>query len=153
MPHSASDIFAILRNPQRHKDFDGSHMITGSLTEELIRAVGDTFTMRMNRAGDDYLMINFVDEFDENRRIFWTPAPGDISRAEGHEEANIGKPAGYRWGYILEPMGMGRTKVTEVFEFGPLTESNFTDGGTWINTKNTVQDSMMASLKLLAGLI
>jgi len=153
IPASAADIFAILSNPQRHKDFDGSEMITGSQTPGPISSVGDKFTMTMNRAGDDYLMINIVSEFELNRRIFWLPAPGDTSRSEGHLEENVGKPAGYKWGYILEPLSEHITKVTEVFEHGPLNESHFEDGGKWINTKNTVEESMTASLELLASLI
>lgn len=128
-------------------------MIIGSLTTELITQVGDKFTMKMHRAGDDYLMINIVEEFELNRRIFWAPAPGDISRSEGHEQANIGKPAGYRWGYILEPISEQITKVAEVFDFGPLAESVFADGGLWVNTKNPIHESMEASLNLLAGLV
>jgi hypothetical protein len=41
-----------------------------------ISDVGDTFTMKMNRLGDDYLMFNYVVEFEPDRRIFWEPAPG-----------------------------------------------------------------------------
>jgi len=150
---SASQIFALIRDPQMHKNFDGSQMITGSLTEQTINQVGDKFVMTMNRKGDDYLMINIVVEFELNHRLFWTPAPGDTSRSEGNLESNIGKPAGYKWGYILEPIKEQLTKVTEVFEFGPLTQTNFEDGGKWINTKNTLEESMENSLRLLEGLI
>jgi hypothetical protein len=33
--------------------------------------------MKMHRLGDDYLMLNYVVEFEPDRRIFWEPAPGD----------------------------------------------------------------------------
>jgi uncharacterized protein YndB with AHSA1/START domain len=147
----AAQIFSVLSDPQRHKDFDGSAMIKGSLTSEKIGKVGDRFTMQMNRDGDDYLMINIVVAFEQNRLIFWTPAPGDTSRSEGNKEEGIGKPAGYEWGYSLEPISDSTTRVTEVFKFGPLTEKHFQDGGKWINTKNTVEESMAQSLKLLAS--
>ena len=113
---------------------------------------GDKFTIAMNRAGDDYLMINIVTDFELDRVIYWTPAPGDTSRSQDHKEENIGKPAGYKWGYLLEPIDGENTKVTEVFEFGPLTEKHFEDGGKWINTKNTVEESMEKTLKLLEEL-
>jgi len=78
----ATLIFEIVANPQRHVEFDGSDMVRGVVQDRPISDVGDTFTMRMHRLGDDYLMINYVVEFEPDRRIFWEPAPGDPSRAE-----------------------------------------------------------------------
>jgi len=145
----ATLIFAILANPQRHQDFDGSDMLRGSVDDRRISGVGDTFTMKMHRLGDDYLMINYVVEFELNRRIFWAPAPGDPSRAEGDDPSKVGIPAGYRWGYILTPEGEDVTVVTEVFDPGPLPEDLLRDGGAWINGTNSVLESMTASLEML----
>ncbi len=145
----ASDIFQILTNPNRHKDFDGSGMLRGAVHSRLITAVGDTFTLNMHRLGDDYLMINYVVEFVQDRRIFWEPAPGDISRAEGHDPSKIGIPAGYRWGYILTPDVDDSTIVTEIADYSSLSEDLFLDGGVWMNGANSVYDSMVGSLKML----
>ena len=145
----ADFIFEILANPHRHMDFDGSDMLRGVVLDSPISEVGDTFTMKMHRLGDDYLMLNYVVEFERNRRIFWEPAPGDTSRAEGNDPSKVGIPAGYRWGYILTPDGDDATVVTEVFEYGPLSESLLRDGGAWINGTNTVLESMTASLEKL----
>ena len=145
----ASLIFQILANPQRHKDFDGSGMLRGAVLDRPISEVGDTFTMKMHRLGDDYLMLNYVVEFEPDRRIFWEPAPGDSSRAEGNDPSKVGIAAGYRWGYILTPESEVATVVTEVFDYGPLSESIFHDGGAWINGTNSVLESMMASLEKL----
>lgn len=142
-------IFEILANPQRHMDFDGSEMLRGVVLDAPISEVGDTFTMKMHRLGDDYLMLNYVVEFERDRRIFWEPAPGDTSRAEGNDPSKVGIPAGYRWGYILTPEGDEATVVTEVFEYGPLSESLLRDGGAWINGTNTVLESMTSSLEKL----
>ena len=120
----AARIFKILANPQRHKDFDGSDMLRGAVLDRPISDVGDTFTMKMHRLGDDYLMLNYVVEFETDRRIFWEPAPGDPSRAEGNDPSKVGIPAGYRWGYILTPDGDDATVVTEVFGFGSSSEEN-----------------------------
>ena len=73
----AALIFKILANPQRHVDFDGSGMLRGAVLDRPISEVGDTFSMKMHRLGDDYLMLNYVVEFEPDRRIFWEPAPGD----------------------------------------------------------------------------
>jgi hypothetical protein len=145
----ATLIFDILANPRRHVEFDGSDMVRGVVQNRPISEVGDTFTMRMHRLGDDYLMINYVVEFEPNQRIFWEPAPGDPSRAENDDQSKVGIPAGYRWGYILKPDGDVATVVTEVFDFGPLPDDLLRDGGTWINGTNRVLESMTASLERL----
>ena len=145
----ASKIFQILANPNRHKDFDGSGMLRGAVLDRSITAVGDTFTMKMHRLGDDYLIINHVVEFELDRRIFWEPAPGDTSRAEGHDPSKIGIPAGYRWGYILIPDVGDSTVVTEIADYSSLSEELFRDRGVWINGANSVLDSIETSLKML----
>lgn len=152
----AAAIFAILANPQRHMDFDGSDMLRGA-SDRPISEVGDTFTMKMHRLGDDYLMLNYVVEFEPDRRIFWEPAPGDPSRAEGDDPSKVGIPAGYRWGYILTPDGDDATVVTEVFDFGTVKEevrqSLLRDGGAWINGHHPMVESMTASLERLEKVI
>ena len=153
----ADRIFEILANPQRHMDFDGSDMLRGALLDCPISDVGDTFTMKMHRLGDDYLMLNYVVEFEPDRRIFWEPAPGDPSRAEGDDPSKVGIPAGYRWGYILTPDGDDATVVTEVFDHGTVTEeirqSLLHEGGAWINGNNSLLASMAASLGRLEKVI
>lgn len=148
----AALIFEILADPRRHADFDGSAMLRGAVVDRPISAVGDTFTMKMHRLGDDYLMINHVVEFEPDRRISWEPAPGDPSRVEDNDPSKVGIPAGYRWGYILRPDGDAATVVTEVFDCGPLPEDLLADGGAWINGTNSVLESMTASLERLERL-
>ncbi len=140
-------IFEILANPERHMDFDGSDMLRGTVFSRPIASVGDTFSMKMNRLGRDYLMINHVVEFEPDRRIFWEPAPGDLGTAGG-EPSRVGIPAGYRWGYILTPDGEDATVVTEVFDCGPSSELLREEGG-WINGTSSVLESMTASLERL----
>lgn len=149
IPAPAARIFQILANPQRHMDFDGSGMLRGALFDHPLSNIGDTFTMKMHRLGDDYLMLNYVVDFELDRRIFWEPAPGDISRAEDNDPSKVGIPAGYQWGYILNPDGEDVTVVTEVFDCGPLPDDLFRDGGSWINGNNSLRESMDASLEKL----
>jgi hypothetical protein len=102
-------------------------------------------------------MLNYVVEFEPDRRIFWEPAPGDPSRAEGDDPSKVGIPAGYRWGYILTPDGDDATVVTEVFDFGTVTEeirqSLLREGGAWINGNNSMRESMTASLERLEKML
>jgi hypothetical protein len=145
----AAVIFAVLASPERHQDFDGSQMLRGVVVNRPITGVGDTFTMKMHRLGDDYLMLNYVVEFEPDQRIFWEPAPGDPSRTEGNDPSKVGIAAGYRWGFILAPDGDNATIVTEVFDYGPLSEDLLSDGAAWINGKNPVLESIAASLEKL----
>jgi hypothetical protein len=146
----AALIFEILANPQRHMDFDGSGMLRGALVDRTISDVGDTFIMKMHRLGRDYLMINRIVEFEQNRRIVWEPAPGDVGTAGG-DPSKVGVPAGYRWGYRLTPEGDHTTVVTEIFDCGSeeMRQALLREGGEWINGSNPVVESMTASLKRL----
>ncbi len=143
-------IFAVLADPRRHHEFDGSDMLRGAVDDRPVSGVGDTFTMKMHRLGRDYAMVNHVVEFEADRRIAWAPAPGDLATAGG-DPSRVGIPAGYRWGYVLTPDGADATVVTEVFDCG--TEDNrwilLTEGGTWINGTTTVHESMSATLERL----
>jgi hypothetical protein len=143
----AALLFGILSDPRRHMDFDGSDMLQGAVSEGPVSGVGDSFGMRMHRLGRDYLMINYVVEFEPDRRLFWEPAPGDVATAQG-DPSRVGIPVGYRWGYILTPDGEDATVVTEVFYYGPFSELLREDGG-WINGTSPVIDSMSASLERL----
>jgi len=146
----AARLFEILANPQRHADFDGSDMLRGATSNRLISGVGDTFTMKMHRLGRDYIMVNHVVVYEQDRRIAWEPAPGDVATAGG-DPARVGVPAGYRWGYSLTPVGETVTVVTESFDCG--NEDGkwilLKEDGRWINGSNTVVESMADSLERL----
>ena len=66
-----------------------------------------------------------------------------------HRPSKVGIPAGYRWGYILTADGDDATVVTEVLDYGPLSDEILRDGGAWINGANSVLESMTASLESL----
>ena len=55
---------------------------------------------------------NHVVEFEEGRRIAWTPAePGQA-------------PPGHLWRWELEPAGTSRTRVTHTYDWTRLTDEN-----------------------------
>ncbi len=99
-------IFDVIADPARHRDFDGSGSVKevdggapGRLT------LGSAFGMSMKR-GFGYSMLNTVTEFDENRRIAWSPKP-----PSGRGSRWVGRI----WRYQLEPVE-GGTKVTETWD-------------------------------------
>jgi uncharacterized protein YndB with AHSA1/START domain len=90
-------VFALLSDPRRHRDFDGSGTVKGRLRGPQSLSLGARFGMRM-RLGVPYVISNEVVEFEPDRRIAW--------RHLGH----------HVWRYELEPTD-GGTRVTETFDW------------------------------------
>jgi uncharacterized protein YndB with AHSA1/START domain len=99
-------IFDVIADPTRHRDFDGSGSVkeAGPGAPQRL-AAGARFGMSMKR-GIGYSMLNTVTEFDENRRIAWSPKPAN---------GRGGRWVGRIWRYELEPVE-GGTKVTETWD-------------------------------------
>ncbi|MGH9047632.1 MAG: SRPBCC family protein [Acidimicrobiales bacterium] len=99
-------IFDLLADPARHADFDGSGSVKSSAAGSPERLeLGAKFAMSMQR-GVKYSMLNTVTEFEENRRIAWSPKP-----PSGRGSRWVGRI----WRYELEPVD-GGTKVTETWD-------------------------------------
>jgi hypothetical protein len=138
---SPGAIFAILANPQRHIEFDGTEMLRGADGVPVVTAVGDVFLMNMyfERFGD-YVMKNTVVEFEPDARIAWKPTRHDI---EDNEEWH------HIWRYILAPDGAGATVVTEEFDCSGSPESaqtTLSNGEHW-------RTGIKASLERLQGVV
>lgn len=141
----AARIFEILADPRRHTDFDGSEMLRGAVSDDVITGVGDVFSMRMyfEEVGD-YVMMNYVVEFEPSRRIGWEPAPGDAAASEDGEYP-IGVPAGHRWSFELTPDGTDATIVTEIFDCSSAPEDlreATQNGEAWIDSMTTTLDRL-----------
>lgn len=109
-------IFAVVTDPSRHSEFDGSKMLQGSDSRLALSKVGDTFLMRMRMpVHGDYVMVNVVVDYELNRRIAWEPRPGDQAAAT-ISGLPIGAEQGYRWIFELTPDGSDATVVTERFD-------------------------------------
>ena len=106
IPAPPEKIFALLKDANRHKDFDGSGTVRDAHGEPAPLTLGSKFGMHM-KIGMPYSMVSTVVEYDENRRIAWQPRPG-------YPIAN--KLAGGRiWRYELEPVD-GGTLVRESWD-------------------------------------
>jgi hypothetical protein len=101
-------------------------------------SLGATFQMSMKR-GIGYSMLNTVTEFEENRRIAWSPKP-----PSGRGARFVGRI----WRYELEPVNAG-TKVTETWDISEeglrIILRNVAAGGT--------KKAMEKSLEALDGLV
>ena len=105
IPAPASAIFALLADPARHRDIDGSGTVQAAKGSGERLALGSTFGMSM-KMGVPYSMVNTIIEYEEDRRIAWqTRGPGPVGRRVG----------GRIWRYELEPAD-GGTKVTESWD-------------------------------------
>lgn len=113
IPAPAEAIFALLADPTRHRDIDGSGTVRQAKGAAGRLGLGSTFGMSM-KMGMPYSMANTVVEYEENRRIAWqTHGPGAVG----------GKIGGRIWRYVLEPVD-GGTVVTESWD--PTQESVLT---------------------------
>ncbi|HEV2888012.1 MAG TPA: SRPBCC family protein [Jatrophihabitans sp.] len=124
----AADIFAILADPARHLELDGSGMLRGAVGDAVISGVGGVFVMKMyyRRLGD-YEMNNHVVEYEPDRRIGWEPQAGRGHPAEMAADARWGQ----RWSFELLPDGPDATVVTHRYDCSraPESERVAMDGG------------------------
>lgn len=70
----AERIFALLADPARHQEIDGSGTVKGTPQGSQQLRLGSTFGMSM-KMGIGYTMQNTVVEFEENALIAWQPRP------------------------------------------------------------------------------
>jgi hypothetical protein len=93
----AEKIFAVLSNPHRHKEIDGSATIQENISGPDKLILGSKFGMKMH-LGIDYRIRNTVVEYKENELIAWR---------------HLGR---WIWRYELVNIGAQTTQVTETFD-------------------------------------
>ena len=94
---SPSKIFAVLVDPRRHREIDGSATITENISGPTKLELGSKFGMKMH-LGIDYRITNTVVEYKENELIAWR---------------HVGR---WIWRYELKVIGPNLTQVTETFD-------------------------------------
>jgi uncharacterized protein YndB with AHSA1/START domain len=144
IPASPETVFALLADPARHPEIDGSGMLNEATSSDAIAAVGDVFTIKMhNDEMGEYEMMNHVVAFDPNRQIAWEPALFRASRPE--DENDVGVRAGHCWSYTLEPDDSGGTLVTETFDCSQAPEwlqTAVKGGSRWEESMTTSLDNL-----------
>jgi hypothetical protein len=93
----AEKIFAILSNPHRHKEIDGTKTIQENISGPDKLVLGSKFGMKMH-LGINYRIQNTVVEYEENSLIGWR---------------HLGR---WIWRYELVNIGPQMTQVTETFD-------------------------------------
>lgn len=111
---SAADIYAVVTDPAAHVRIDGSGMLVEAPDAEPVKAVGDTFSMEMDREplGDlpmgRYAVLNTVTAIEPHRLVEWTV--GTAGRT----------PIGHVYGFVLEPVDDSTTRVTSYCDWSSL---------------------------------
>ncbi|MBV9952891.1 MAG: SRPBCC family protein [Acidimicrobiia bacterium] len=113
IPAPPAAIFALIADPSRHRDIDGSGTVRDAKEPPQRLELGSRFGMSM-RMGLPYSMVSTVIEYEPDRRLAWqTTGPTAIGRHVG----------GRIWRYELEPRD-GGTLVKESWDI--TQESPFT---------------------------
>ncbi|MGY5128527.1 SRPBCC family protein [Streptomyces nigrescens] len=111
-------IFAVLRDPARHAELDGSGMLRGRPQGPSPLGPGDRFSMGMAQGRIAYRSVNVVVEYEKDRLIAWE------TWGEFRGRRLVG---GQRWRYELTPAdgtdgtdgagGGGTTRVTHTYDW------------------------------------
>jgi hypothetical protein len=112
----ADAIFAIVADPRRHVDIDGSGMLVSTAAEGPFTAVGDSFVVNMDREslGDiplgKYTVRNTVTRLEPGRLVEWNV--GGVDQP----------PYGHVYGYLLMPIDAHTTLVTLYCDWSAITD-------------------------------
>jgi uncharacterized protein YndB with AHSA1/START domain len=125
-------VFELIADPAQQPRWDGNDNLAEAAAGQRVRRVGDVFTMTLTGGA---IRENHVVEFDEGRRIAWTPAePGK-------------QPPGHLWRWELEPAGASGTLVTQTYDW-----TNLTDEGRFPAARAQTSGRLRASLDRLTAL-
>ncbi len=123
-------IFEEIADPSRQPAWDGNDNLGEAAPGQRVRGVGEVFVMTTTTGK---VRENHVLEFEEGRRIAWSPAePG-------------GEPLGHVWRWEVRPVGDGRTEVVHTYDWTRLR-----DEGRYDRARRTTPDRLHASVSRLA---
>lgn len=125
-------IFELIADPAQQPRWDGNENLAEAAGGQRVRAAGAMFLMTLTGGT---VRENHVVEFEEGRRIAWTPSEPGLA------------PPGHRWAWSLEPVDPSRTVVTHTYDWSQLT-----DESRFVRARATTPDKLQASLDRLAAL-
>jgi hypothetical protein len=102
VPVSAGDIFALVADPHRHGELDGSGTVGGTVSGPRRLGQGAQFSVAMKQYGIRYRVTSTVTRFQDGRLVEW------------------GSTAGHRWRWELTPLTPTSTRVTETFDYSTV---------------------------------
>lgn len=103
----AAELFAIVADPHRHHELDGSGTVQAAVSGPERLAKGDRFSVKMVMYGVPYRITSTVTALEPDELVEWK------------------HPLGHRWRWELRPTASGATEVTETFDYS-------TAPGAWV---------------------
>ncbi|MFG1929137.1 SRPBCC family protein [Mycobacterium sp. NPDC048908] len=95
----APEVFAILADPTRHHEVDGSGTVRDNIRAPAEFVAGARFSTRMRMYGLPYRITSTVTKLEPDRLIEWR------------------HPVGHRWRWEFEALSPTCTRVTETFDY------------------------------------
>jgi hypothetical protein len=99
---SADDVFALVADPHRHGELDGSGTVLDTVSGPRRLTLGARFSVAMKQFGVGYRITSTVTRFEDGRLVEWR------------------HPAGHRWRWELTPLTLTSTRVTETFDYSAV---------------------------------
>jgi polyketide cyclase/dehydrase/lipid transport protein len=95
----AADLYAMVADPRRHHELDGSGTVRENVRCPLKIAEGSKFSTKMRMFGLPYRIVSTV------------------TAAKPHERFEWRHPVGHRWRWEFEALSPTTTRVTETFDY------------------------------------
>jgi uncharacterized protein YndB with AHSA1/START domain len=95
----AEELFAIVADPRRHSEIDGSRTVRENIAAPAKLAAGDRFSTKMRMFGLPYRITSTVTALKPGALIEWR------------------HPFGHRWRWEFDGVSPTLTRVTETFDF------------------------------------
>jgi len=95
----AGEVFALVADPRRHHEFDGSGTVGANIDAPANLVAGARFSTKMRMYGVPYRITSTITALHPDRLVEWR------------------HPFGHHWRWELEELTPGRTRVTETFDF------------------------------------
>jgi uncharacterized protein YndB with AHSA1/START domain len=94
----AADLYAMVADPRRHHELDGSGTVGDNITVPDALLLGSKFSTKMKMYGLPYRITSTVTELKPNEVFEWR------------------HPLGHRWRWEFEALSPTQTRVTETFD-------------------------------------
>ena len=98
----AAEVFALVADPHRHGELDGSGTVKDTLRGPARLEQGSRFSVGMKQYGVPYRITSTVTHLAEGRAVEWR------------------HPAGHRWRWELAELSPTSTRVTETFDYSTV---------------------------------
>ncbi|AKN18381.1 hypothetical protein MHAE_12203 [Mycobacterium haemophilum DSM 44634] len=95
----AAELYAMVADPRRHHELDGSGTVGGNIKVPANLVVGSKFSTKMKMYGMPYRITSTVTAVKPNELVEWR------------------HPVGHRWRWEFESLSPTLTRVTETFDY------------------------------------